>query len=75
MFTTKNVEFIDEQAVSSSDNSELNLLWLNKNNETLCKQYVTKIWSHNSQYFPDHNPFYLLQKKKKKMILSSQKPS
>ena len=26
MFTTKNVEFIDEQAVSSSDNSELNLL-------------------------------------------------
>ena len=26
MFTSKNVEFIDEQAVSSSDNNELNLL-------------------------------------------------
>ena len=26
MFTTKNVEFIDEQAASSSDSSELNLL-------------------------------------------------
>ena len=30
---------------------------------------VTKIWSHNSQYFPDHNPFYLLQKKFYKKII------